>query len=883
MRLSKNATDAVERIFRRVAGNDDVIDLAEFVAAAGDRESGLDVGTHAEGAFRLTAALPRQLAEIEALLGNVPALDAHLAKRGPGGPPAGGPSQEGNTGLPPLVKRDGDGASPMVSFEQFLGLADLLMAGDIEERGAVLFHMYDMDASGALSPDEAKSVWEHLCRIGAKVASGNGDVSTKVVTSATSSDDWAERTWKCLAPEGDMNLEDFLAIMHKLVRSIQIGYGLALQTGVVDAQGNLLADEDSHNQVHPEHLRFDEGEYMALSERIADAAQKAKCPPDSLNQRAVQELFGRSLPTPELCESVYGILDADKSGSVSKAEVLAQLDTLLKGSVEERVGAIFQLYDMDRSGQLDAKEDQHAVQDGLRSDKRMASLADEQLSLDVIALLVRIADVDGNGTLSLEEVTRVASSFMRSSVGAVGLLPTSLIFGAEDRKHPMDAKPRAAIGFIALSILSVIIFNTLMDGPGLQGPLYVEEFGWTFQQVAFLSIIFQASGIPGNFAGGFVIDFIGSGLSHVICNVFMVISAILQVAATSGSGSYVVYVISRIFLGLGKTVFATNAVQLSCLVAPRFVTVVGAIAMAGRMGIFVVSRTVFVNLSLAAYNSMIVIISIVALAFSLLVLVFGPRAGFALGKPKKDQFNQSLHGTWSAAVASVTPGVKFGLIGRLPRMFWLNLIAVCAYNGVVFSYSSLGTFWFIDLDGDTLAQANAKVNVQNLSLLILTIPTGMFANKFGYRIHILFVSFIFPAAALLLLAIIDGFNTWAFAIIYGSVWGSIAALVFSLLPLYEPNKALHGTAFGILMSISSLAVVILTSVAAAMQSSPLPGLDFARSGALVWGIVAAIAIPVTFIMLVMDRKPRNMVAGAKELSRRSESANEGKQLTAIAF
>ena len=103
-------------------------------------------------------------------------------------------------------------------------------------------------------------------------------------------------------------------------------------------------------------------------------------------------------------DALFILMDRDNDGTVDFREMVCALSTLCRGSLEQRLALAFSAFDTDSSGYLEEDEveqmlvllEEHAF--------GAASSAERGRSLELLRLKLKIADTDGDGKLSFDEV-----------------------------------------------------------------------------------------------------------------------------------------------------------------------------------------------------------------------------------------------------------------------------------------------------------------------------------------------------------------------------------------------------------------------------------------------------------------------------------------------
>nr|XP_054764734.1 NADPH oxidase 5-like [Lytechinus pictus] len=102
-------------------------------------------------------------------------------------------------------------------------------------------------------------------------------------------------------------------------------------------------------------------------------------------------------------ERFFALIDTDKSGSITRNELIAGLRFLFDGTQEEKMNFLFRVYDVDGSGYIDFDKLKTVLR--FCTTESALTLSDETLT-ELTQTLFDYADVDGNGQVSYEELSQ---------------------------------------------------------------------------------------------------------------------------------------------------------------------------------------------------------------------------------------------------------------------------------------------------------------------------------------------------------------------------------------------------------------------------------------------------------------------------------------------
>ena len=134
-----------------------------------------------------------------------------------------------------------------------------------------------------------------------------------------------------------------------------------------------------------------------------------------LDVRQLAEVFcsvpAEALPMPpaDLAIRLFERWDDDKSGKIDFRELVCILSSLGKGSMRKRLAACFDLYDKDGSGEIDDFEARDLAR-ALCKTSSVAAYGSKAMKEDKIRRLflkIKMADTDGNGSISFDEFYNV--------------------------------------------------------------------------------------------------------------------------------------------------------------------------------------------------------------------------------------------------------------------------------------------------------------------------------------------------------------------------------------------------------------------------------------------------------------------------------------------
>lgn len=115
--------------------------------------------------------------------------------------------------------------------------------------------------------------------------------------------------------------------------------------------------------------------------------------------------------THEQAEKLFAAFDKDQSGSVDFREFVSGLVVLLNGEDDEMVKLSFELYDMDKSGYLEAPEIYRVLRSmNVAVHHLIGKSYDPEHQEETFKLFMKLADKDGDGRISLKEYYRVMTN-----------------------------------------------------------------------------------------------------------------------------------------------------------------------------------------------------------------------------------------------------------------------------------------------------------------------------------------------------------------------------------------------------------------------------------------------------------------------------------------
>ncbi|XP_063962551.1 NADPH oxidase 5-like isoform X2 [Lytechinus pictus] len=130
-------------------------------------------------------------------------------------------------------------------------------------------------------------------------------------------------------------------------------------------------------------------------------------------------------------ERFFALIDTDKSGSITRNELIAGLRFLFNGTQEEKINFLFRVYDVDGSGYIDFDELKTVLR--FCTTESALTLSDETLT-ELTQTLFDYADVDGNGQVSYEELSQQLQRYPA--------ITANLSLSAADWLNPQKKKPK---------------------------------------------------------------------------------------------------------------------------------------------------------------------------------------------------------------------------------------------------------------------------------------------------------------------------------------------------------------------------------------------------------------------------------------------------------
>ncbi|KAI9823495.1 MAG: Neuronal calcium sensor 1 [Sarea resinae] len=148
------------------------------------------------------------------------------------------------------------------------------------------------------------------------------------------------------------------------------------------------------------------------------------CPSGNLTKPEFQKIYKQFFPFGDptsFADYVFSVFDTDNSGTIDFREFICALSVTSRGSMDEKLQWAFQLYDIDRDGQISYEEMLRIVEAIYKMVGSMVKLPeDEDTPEKRVQKIFAMMDKDENGSLSLDEF-REGSQKDQTIVSALSL------------------------------------------------------------------------------------------------------------------------------------------------------------------------------------------------------------------------------------------------------------------------------------------------------------------------------------------------------------------------------------------------------------------------------------------------------------------------------
>ncbi|KAM3836248.1 guanylyl cyclase-activating protein 3 [Vipera latastei] len=126
-----------------------------------------------------------------------------------------------------------------------------------------------------------------------------------------------------------------------------------------------------------------------------------ECPSGQLTIYECKKILGLENSTPQAnnyVEKVFNIFDTNKDGFIDYLELLAAINLVIRGKIDQKLKWYFKLYDIDGSGTIDKKE-VISILMAIQTINNNQDMTPEELT----NLIFQKIDVNNDGELTLEE------------------------------------------------------------------------------------------------------------------------------------------------------------------------------------------------------------------------------------------------------------------------------------------------------------------------------------------------------------------------------------------------------------------------------------------------------------------------------------------------
>ncbi|KAK9402263.1 GUCA1A: Guanylyl cyclase-activating protein 1 [Crotalus adamanteus] len=127
-----------------------------------------------------------------------------------------------------------------------------------------------------------------------------------------------------------------------------------------------------------------------------------ECPSGQLTMYECKKILGLENSTTlanNYVEKVFNIFDTNKDGFIDYLELLAAINLVIRGKIDQKLKWYFKLYDIDGSGTIDKKE-VISILMAVQTINNNQDMTPEELT----SLIFQKIDVNNDGELSLEEL-----------------------------------------------------------------------------------------------------------------------------------------------------------------------------------------------------------------------------------------------------------------------------------------------------------------------------------------------------------------------------------------------------------------------------------------------------------------------------------------------
>nr|XP_027235853.1 Kv channel-interacting protein 1-like [Penaeus vannamei] len=140
---------------------------------------------------------------------------------------------------------------------------------------------------------------------------------------------------------------------------------------------------------------------------------KQECPTGVISEETFKEIYGKFFPLGDsamYAHYVFGTMDQDGSGTITFGDFIMGLSVLLKGTLQERVNWIFNLYDINNDGYITREELIDIVTSiyDLMGDQANPCV-DDSTAVDHVDKVFQKLDLNKDGVVTMDEFMEYCS------------------------------------------------------------------------------------------------------------------------------------------------------------------------------------------------------------------------------------------------------------------------------------------------------------------------------------------------------------------------------------------------------------------------------------------------------------------------------------------